>query len=133
MIIEANWGNFSAKFNGREERAFEWLCSLLFYKEHGHPTGSMRYFNQPGIEADPVCVGDEVIGFQAKFVSSGIETYKAKLISAIDTAKSRNPTLTRIYFYINQEFGESTKEGVKDPAYKIEIDEHAKAVGVAIT
>jgi hypothetical protein len=31
MLAEANWGNFRAKFNGREQKAFEWLCSLLFY------------------------------------------------------------------------------------------------------
>lgn len=68
MIVEANWGNFRMKFNGREQSVFEWLCSLLFYKEHGRSTGALRYFNQPAIEAEPVVVGADVIGFQAKFI-----------------------------------------------------------------
>jgi hypothetical protein len=133
MIVEANWGNFKAKFNGREEKAFEWLCSLLFYKEHDRPTGSLRYFNQAGIEAGPITVGNEVIGFQAKFISTNIVAYKAKLIAAIDTAKAKNPTLTQIYFYVNLEFGESKKAGVKDPPYKTDIEEYAKAAGLTIT
>lgn len=133
MIINVNWGNFRAKFNGREQKAFEWLCSLLFYKEHGHPTGALRYFNQPGIEAEPVIVGADVIGFQAKFIDTDLSTYKPILIKAIDTAKSQHPTLTQLYFYVNVDFGRSTKPGVKDPAYKTEIEEHAKVKGVAIT
>jgi hypothetical protein len=37
MIVEPNWGAFSAKFNGKEQKAFEWFCSLLFSKEHNQP------------------------------------------------------------------------------------------------
>jgi hypothetical protein len=133
MLIEANWGNFRGKFNGREQKAFEWLCSLLFYKEHGHPTGALRYFNQPGIEVEPVTVGTDVIGWQAKFIGSDLSKYKAELIGAIDTAKAQHPTLTQLHFYVNVDFGRSKKRGVKDPAYKIEIEAHAKAKGIAIT
>lgn len=133
MLIEVNWGNFRAKFNGREQKAFEWMCSLLFYKEHGRPTGSLRYFNQPGIEAEPVTVGTEVIGWQAKFIGSDLSKYKAELIGAIDTAKTQHPTLTQLHFYMNVDFGRSKKPGVKDPQYKIEIESHAKAKGIAIT
>lgn len=133
MLIQTNWGNFRAKFNGREQKAFEWLCSLLFYKEHDRPTGALRYFNQPGIEAEPVIVGAEVIGWQAKFIDTDLAKYKTKLIAAIDTAMSQHPTLTQIYFYVNVDFGRSTKAGVKDPPYKTEIEEHGKAKGIAIT
>lgn len=133
MIVEVNWGNFRAKFNGREQKAFEWLCSLLFYKEHGHPTGALRYFNQPGIEGEPVIVGADVIGWQAKFIDTGLAKYKTKLIKAIDTASAQHPTLTQLYFYLNVDFGRSTKAGVKDPPYKVEIEAHAKAKGIAIT
>ncbi len=133
MIVEVNWGNFRAKFNGREPKAFEWLCSLLFYKEHGQLTGMMRYFNQPGVEAEPVIVGAEVIGFQAKFIDTDLSTYKPILVKAIDTAKSQHPTLTQLYFYVNVDFGRSTKPSIKDPAYKTEIEEHAKVKGVTIT
>lgn len=133
MLIEANWGNFRATFNGREQKAFELLCSLLFYKEHGRPTGALRYFNQPGIEAEPITVGTEVIGWQAKFIGSDVSKYKAKLIEAIDTAKAQHPTLTQLHFYVNVDFGRSKKLGVKDPPYKTEIEAHAKAKGIAIT
>jgi len=27
MLVEPNWGAFSAKFNGKEQKAFEWFCS----------------------------------------------------------------------------------------------------------
>ena len=133
MLVEANWGNFRAKFNGREQKVFEWLCSLLFYKEHGRPTGALRYFNQPGIEAEPLTVGDGVFGWQAKFIDTDLARHKTKLIEAIDTAKAQHPTLTQLYFYVNVDFGRSKKPGVKDPSYKTEIEDHAKAKGVAIT
>ncbi len=132
MLIEANWGNFRAKFDGREQRAFEWLCSLLFYKEQDRPTGALRYFNQPGIEAEPVTVGAEVIGWQAKFIDTDLARYKKKLIEAVDIAKTQHPTLTQLYFYVNVDFGRSTKAGVKDPPYKTEIEEHANTKGIAI-
>lgn len=133
MLIEANWGNFRAKFNGREQKAFEWLCSLLFYKEHGRPTGALRYFNQPGIEAEPITVGTEIIGWQAKFIGSDLSKYKAELIEAIDTTKAQHPTLTQLHFYANVDFGRSKKPSVKDPSYKAEIEAHAKRKGIAIT
>lgn len=133
MIIENNWGNFRAKFNGREQKVFEWLCSLLFYKEHGIPTGALRFFNQPGIEAEPITVGGEVIGWQAKFISSDLSKYKAEFIKAIDTAKAQNPTLTQLYFYVNLDFGISKKIGVKDPQYKTDIEAYASVKGIDIT
>jgi hypothetical protein len=114
MIVEPNWGAFSAKFNGKEEKAFEWLCSLLFSKEHNQPIGPLRYFNQAGIEEDPITVGDEVIGWQAKFVSKFPKA--STLTQAIDDAKSRNPRLTRIYFYLNADFNPSRKAAAKETA-----------------
>lgn len=132
MLIEPNWGIFQAKFNGREQNAFEWLCSLLFNREHNLPTGTTRYFNQAGIEAEPANIETEVIGWQAKFIETSISSYKAKLKESIDTAKSQHPTLTKIYFYINMDFGRARNSAEKDPKYKIEIENHAKAKGISI-
>ncbi|WP_087877677.1 AVAST type 4 anti-phage nuclease Avs4 [Bradyrhizobium sp. ORS 285] len=132
MIVEANWGAFAAKFNGREQKAFEWFCSLLFAKEHKQPIGPLRYFNQAGIEEDPITVGSEVIGWQAKFVdklSGQVETLK----KAIDDAKLQNPSLTQIYFYISADFAPSRKSGAKEPKYKTEVEEHARSKGVSLT
>src|SRR5260221_11926860 len=102
MIVEPNWGAFSAKFDGKEQKAFEWLCSLLFSKEHNQPIGPLRYFNQAGIEEDPITVGDEVVGWQAKFLSELSTKQAPTLIKAIDDATLQNPRLTTIYFYLNR-------------------------------
>ena len=131
MLIKPNWGNFRAKFDGQEERAFERLCLLLFYKEHNLPTGTLRYANHPGIEAEPVTVGAEVIGCQARFIGTG-HVRKAKFVRAIDVAKAKHPTLTKLFFYINVDIGRGKTPEVKDPRYKTEIEEHGKAQGVAI-
>lgn len=133
MLVEINWGNFRAKFNGKEQKTFEWLCSLLFYKEHNHPLGASRYHNQAGIEADPITVDKDVIGWQAKFISSKIRDHKPDLIRAIDNAKKENSALTRIFFYLNVDFPPSSKSGVKDSTYKTEIEEHARCKGLNIT
>jgi hypothetical protein len=132
MLVESNWGNFRAKFNGKEQKSFEWLCSLLFYKEHGCPKGALRYLNQTGIEAEPIKVNQDVIGWQAKFISSEISGQKAVLKKAIDNATTENPSLTCIFFYLNRDFPQSNKRGVKEPSYKTEIEEHGKAKGVNI-
>jgi hypothetical protein len=132
MIVEPNWGAFSAKFNGKEQKAFEWFCSLLFSKEHMQPIGPLRYFNQAGIEEDPITVGSDVIGWQAKFVgklSAQAETLK----KAIDDAKLQNPSLTHIYFYVSPDFAPSRKPGAKEPKYKTGIEDHARSKGVSIT
>lgn len=132
MIVEPNWGAFSAKFNGKEEKAFEWLCSLLFSKEHKQPIGPLRYFNQAGIEEDPITVGSDVIGWQAKFVSK-LSTQAEVLKKAVEGAKLQNPSLTRIYFYVSADFAPSRKPGAKEPRYKKEIEDHALSKGVSIT
>jgi hypothetical protein len=134
MLIEANWGNFRAKFDGREEKAFEFFCSLLFYKEHNQPTGALSYLNQTGLETDPVTIGNDVIGWQAKFLgtSSAIGKNKKKLTKAIEDAKRLHPALTRIHFYFNVDFPTNTRAQGKEPLYKTEIEAHAKSHGIDI-
>lgn len=131
-VVEINWGSFRAKFDKKEQETFEWLCSLLFYKEHGQPTGALRYHNQAGIEADPITVGQDVIGWQAKFIDTRLSEKRKDLIDAIDNAKEENPELTRIVFYLNKDFSASSKPAIKDPAYKVEVENHAKAKGVQV-
>lgn len=131
MLVATNWGNFRAKFNGAEQKTFEWMASLFFYREHNHPLGAARYFNQAGIEAEPIRIGDEVIGWQAKFTDRELASYKDQLITAITTAKDQHPALTQIYFYINADFGQGRK--AKDPKYKTDIEAHAVTKGVSVT
>lgn len=129
---EINWNNFAAKFNGKEQSSFEWLCYLLFCDEFDKPTGMFRYKNQAGIETEPIEHDGRVIGFQAKYFETNISSNKDKIKDAIKTAKVRNPVLDKILFYINREFSESSNKEQKDPKYKIEIEAYASAFGIEI-
>ena len=93
-----------------------------------------RYKNQAGIETEPAIVDNEVIGFQAKYYDASINLSgkKGDLIDAIDKAKENNPALTKIIFYINKEFGESSEKGKKEPDYKIEIEKKGTDCGVKV-
>ena len=80
---EINWGNFNAKFNGREQKSFEWLCYLLFCKQFKQATGIFRYLNQAGIETDPIELNGERIGWQAKFFTTQLSNHKRDFITSI--------------------------------------------------
>ena len=127
---EINWNNFKAKFNGKEPGAFEYLCSLLFCREFGLSTGIFRYKNQAGIETEPVQINGELIGFQSKFFDVKINQEEIK--DSIAKAKIKNPGLTKIYLYVNQEFSESSKKDRKEPQNKIEIEDFAKSKDLEI-
>jgi hypothetical protein len=129
---EINCNNFRAKFNGKEQKSFEWLCYLLFCSEFNINTGLFRYKNQVGIETDPIEYQDQCIGFQAKFYETKIRDNKNDIKSSIAKAKTKNKNLTKILFYINQEFSESSKKDEKDPEYKIEIENYANSLGLQI-
>jgi len=129
---EINWNNFAAKFNGKEQSSFEWLCYLLFCDEFNRPTGMLRYKNQAGIETQPIEHDGRVIGFQAKYYETNISSNKERIKDTIKKAKDRNPTIDKILFYINGEFSESSKKGQKDPKYKTEIEKYASTLGIEI-
>lgn len=127
---ELNWNNFKAKFNDKEPKTFEYLCYLLFCREVGQSTGIFRYKNQAGIETEPVLINGELIGFQSKFFDVKINPQEIKY--SIEKAKNKNPKLNKIYFYINQEFSESSKKAGKEPKSKIDIEDFAKSKGLEI-
>ncbi|MDQ3820090.1 MAG: hypothetical protein M3362_20765, partial [Acidobacteriota bacterium] len=93
-------------------------------------TGIFRYKNQAGIETEPISVNGELIGFQSKFFEAKINHQEIK--DSIQKAKDKNPALNKIYFYINQEFSESSVKGRKEPQQKVEIETFAKAKGLEI-
>jgi Restriction endonuclease len=129
---EINWGNFKAKFNGKEQKTFELLSYLLFCDEFDKRTGISRYKNQAGIETEPILVNDQWVGFQAKFYDTKISDNKADITDSIKKAKEKNPNLQRLLFYTNQEFSESRKKGQKEPKYKIDLEESARLQGIQI-
>ncbi|MCD4829522.1 MAG: hypothetical protein K8R90_08875 [Candidatus Cloacimonetes bacterium] len=131
-IVDVNWNAFACKFDGREHQQFELLSYLLFCHEHEKEHGLFRYFNQAGIETEPVEVNDKCIGFQAKYLNTSISSNKIKIKNGLSKAKERNPQLNVIYYYLNREFSESRKAGQKRPQYQIVIETHANNLGIEI-
>lgn len=133
--FEIKWTNFDNKFEGgKQQNAFEALCYHLFCCEFGLENGLFRYKNQTGIETDPAQVDDEIIGFQAKYYDAvtSLSSKRTKLIEAIKNTKRKNPSLTKIMFYVNKEFSESTDKEKKEPEYKVEIEKAGKDSGVIV-
>lgn len=133
--FEIKWINFESKFNGgKQQKAFEALAYHLFCLEFGLEEGLFRYKNQAGIETDPAKIGEEIIGFQAKYYesSTNLSSKKDDLIEAIEKTKRKNSSVTKILFYINKEFAESTEKEKKEPDYKIKIEQAGKDKGITI-
>lgn len=101
-----NWNNFKAKFYGKEHKVFEELAYQLFCSELGIRKGVFRYKNQTGVEVEPIKYNKDIVSFQAKFYETPISNNKKDIIDSIQKAKKKNPELTKIFFYINQEFSE---------------------------
>lgn len=148
-MIKPNWANFRSKFDENPQENFEWFCYLLFCQEFKTPAGIFRYKNQSGIETDPVVIGDEVIGWQAKFYDTKLSDNKADMIGMIEKSNQAYSSLTKIIFYTNQEWGqgkrkrnskvkESTIKAIKgtknnnDPKVKQEVDKKAREYGIEI-
>lgn len=129
---EINWNNFKAKFNGKESATFENLAYHLFCYEHNLSYGIFRFKNQTGIETEPTNYNNKIVGFQAKYYDTKISDNKADIIDSLKKAKGKNPNLDTIYLYINQEFSESSSKSVKDPQYKIEIENVSSALNLHI-
>jgi hypothetical protein len=127
-----NWKNFSLKYDQKETTAFEDLSYLLFCAELENRIGLFRYKNQTGIETEPIIKDGVVYGFQSKYYSSSISSNKAELIESIKKTKRENSSINKILFYLNQEFSESTKPGIKKPKYQSEIENEAKKLDIEI-
>ena len=131
-LVEINWNIFKAKFNGKEQKTFENLCYLLFCDEFNQDSGIFRYKNQAGIETEPIEHEGVFIGFQAKFYETKVSENVQDIKNSIERAKSKNPSLKKILFYISEEFAESSKKTQKEPQYKINIEEFAAANEIEI-
>src|SRR5690625_7877990 len=96
-MVDINWKRFEAKFNGRENEAFEDLAYLLFCQEHNKPFGIFGYTNQTGFETEPIEIESEIVGFQAKYFKNKLD--KSNIKDSIAKAKKRHPRETGIYMY----------------------------------
>ena len=126
-----NWKLFEARFDQREQWAFENMAYFLFCSENDCPIGLFRYKNQPGIETEPIEKDGGKTGFQAKYYSNSIKDNKQDIIDSIDKSKSYYPSITTLLFYLNKEFSKSTKTK-GDPKYKTEIEQYANSKNIKI-
>ena len=127
-----NWNIFRLKYDKREEWAFEQMSYLLFCAEHNNRIGLFRYKNQTGIETEPLYKDGKILGFQSKNYTTSISVNKSDIIDSINKAKAKNENLDKLYFYINQEFSESTTGNQKKPKYQQEIETTAENLRIEI-
>lgn len=128
---EINWDHFNSKFSGRQRDVFQWLCYLLFCIEYDRPLGVSRYENHAGIETNPIRVGNDLVGWQAKFLEASTSSYKKKTFTeSIDTTLKKHPKVTKILFYINRDFGQDPKG--TDPKMKTQVEDYAKKAGISV-
>lgn len=130
MIIKPDWDIFKSKFSDNTTWYFEWMCYLLFCREFNKPFGVDGYKNQAGIEMEPITVDNDVIGIQAKFYSDTLARHKSDMIEMLKTINSKYPTLNKLYFYSNSEWGQGQVSN--DPVAKIEVENLARKFGIDI-
>ncbi|WP_278548464.1 AVAST type 4 anti-phage nuclease Avs4 [Paraclostridium bifermentans] len=129
-IIKADWDKFKAKFSENPQNNFEWFCYLLFCEEYKQDIGIFRYKNQSGIETNPIEISNEIIGWQAKFYDTTLSEHRSDLMSTIEKSKRDYPTITKIIFYSNQEWGQGRKQN--EPQVKIDVEKKANDCGIEI-
>lgn len=134
-MIKPDWNIFKAKFSENPQSNFEWFCYLLFCLQYGKHYGIFRYKNQSGIETNPISIGKEVVGWQAKFYETTLSDNKNELIATLTKSKRDYPGINKIIFYSNQEWGQShktKKPHQNDPQAKIDIENTAKELNIQI-
>lgn len=128
-MIKPDWDVFKAKFSENPQQNFEWFCYLLFCREFKKPYGIFRYKNQTAIETDPVVVGNDKIGWQAKFYESSLSNHKNELLNIIEKSKKYYSDITKLIFYTNQEWGQNRGKMSKGLE---EIDKKAKELNIIL-
>ena len=128
--MKINWDTFKVK-NEDYKKSFQELSYFLFCRKFNRASeGILAYKNQVGIETEPIQSNGNLIGFQAKWFESEID--EDNIIKSIEKAKSKNPKLDKIIFYINKEFSESSKKGVKKSKKEKKIENKAGKLKITI-
>lgn len=133
LIVKPNWDIFKAKFSENPQNNFEWLCYLLFCKEYKQEKGIFRYKNQAAIETNTISVGDEIIGWQAKFYDTTLSSNKTELIETLESAKKNYEGINKLIFYTNKEWGQCHDKNApkkNDTKAKKEVEDRAKELGI---
>ena len=132
MLCPVDWNAFKAKFKGASEEVFEYLAYLVFCRKYGLQFGIAGYRNHPGIEKKSIKVGDEYIGFQAKFFLEKFANKKDEIKEAIHDAKKQHPEITVLMFFMPMDHDFSPNKKGNDRATKaqIEVEKVASTVGL---
>ena len=119
MTLQYNYSK-----NYRE--VFEDLATLLFCTELGLSSGVNRRINQKGIESDPVCIGDKVYAYQAKYyeASTKLSDRKDEIINSIQVARDKG--VTDLYFFINKNEPDKDPETNEEVSYIKAIEDAAR-------
>ena len=128
-MIKPNWDIFKAKFSDNPQDNFEWFCYLLFCKEFKKEKGIFRFKNQSAIETDPVEVGSDIIGWQAKFYDVALSNKKDELLDFVEKAKRDYPKITKLLVYTNQEWGQTKGDMPKGLS---DIEKRAAELGIKL-
>jgi hypothetical protein len=132
-MIKPNWNTFKVKFNENPQHYFEWFCYLLFCKEFEKQSGIFRYVNQAGMETNPVKYGDGYTAWEAKFYyEDKLVNHKAEFIKKLETAKLKNPEITKMYFYTPIDWTESSKPTSSKTIQQEDIENCAKKLNIEV-
>ncbi len=131
-MIKPDWSKFKAKYSENPQSAFEWFSYLLFCKENNISGGIFRYVNQAGIETNPIQVGKDHIGWEAKFYEDKLSAHTDEFIEKIETAKNKNPELVKICFYSPIDWTESSSKTKRISKTQKKVEDFAKDKGVEI-
>ena len=126
-----SWDSFRAKYPSEEtQRArFEDLARSLYCRRFNIKYGIFQCINHAGNETSTISVGDDILGFQAKFFNNKID--EQVIIDSIKTAKRKNPNQTRQIIYTNLTFGNPPK-GQQLTAKQKKIEDAAKDNNISL-
>ena len=134
MRAYPTWEQFRAKNAQNKERSFETMCRLLFKAKYGIKESLSYAFNNAGNETAPIEIGDEMVGFQAKYFEGGstIDNSQARQIEhSIQIAHAHYPQQRKVIVYTTLPFGNPPK-GMQMTVRQKEVENVATACSITI-
>ena len=129
-----SWYKFEEIHGSNIHTSFEDMSYDIFCKILNIDNGLIRRINQPYIETDPVRIGDELIGFQARYYDSRARLNEKlpRFKTDIEGAAHKYHGLTKICYFVHGELTASSKMSEYKPDYQIQIEEYAQKFGIKI-
>lgn len=131
--MKPTWNSFCAKYQEDvlQRERFEDLARALFCERYGIKHGIFQCINHAGNETDTITVGNEVIGFSAKYFKNAIDP--EQIIHSLEVAHNRYPNQTIQIIYCNKTFGNPTNPNLTTlTAHQRLVEDKAKSFGMAV-